>query len=615
MKTQLPKGVETFPNEPCFSFLVRLAERNDISAFELASVSGTRWPNVKIGSHQAARACASLSGIDPRALRRATPRLIDKRLYGFVGTTLPDRLMRSADLRFCPSCAQEDVDAGHQPYIRSEWLLRAFRVCPIHQTPLIDLCSIDHLKYDCLSQTIARRLEDHRPGQNTRPDRPAFEQYLTSRINRVWTREKRWVDTLSLESLIESAELFGALFRFGKYKKSELSFDDWVAAAELGFSILENGKDELFQRLAHHTTRAEKRSLIGYAQCFGQVYAWLNKNREDPKHKEIVSTIHEFAERSLRTEHLTTFLGRPLTRVEGCSATRLAEVFDIQPKRVRVFLARSGVEPIGSIDTIMGQAVLYPDDPARQAVRKWLDLIDGHEARQLLDVTHSTFNSLVEHKIVRQHRFENLRGPRYSTRTLISLCRRLERLPSDNNEQDYDAIRDRMENLSSAARRIPCEIGELFRLLLQNELSRLSVTPKDQGIPDIQICINEAKERLQLPEPPGLTEQAAAAKLQLSVQAIQSLRKAGHLATIQGRNPETRKLLKRIDETGAIEFAKTFVSLFALADLNGLSRTAVAKLLESLDCPVAICVAKSPKFFRRSDVAKTELTHELGEPN
>ena len=143
----------------------------------------------------------------------------------------------------------------------------------------------------------------------------------------------------------------------------------------------------------------------------------------------------------------------------------------------------------------------------------------------------------------------------------------------------------------------------------------MSVTPKDQGIPDIQICINEAKERLQLPEPPGLTEQAAAAKLQLSVQAIQSLRKAGHLATIQGRNPETRKLLKRIDETGASEFAETFVSLFALADLNGLSRTAVAKLLESLDCPVAISVAKSPKFFRRSDVAKTELTHELAAPN
>lgn len=423
------------------------------------------------------------------------------------------------------------------------------------------------------------------------------------------------MDTLSLESLIESAELFGALLRLGKFKKSELDFDDWVSAAELGFSILENGKDELLQRLAHHTTRAEKRSLIGYTQCFGHVYAWLNKNREDPKHKEIVSTVHEFAERSLRTEHVTTFLGRPLTRIEGCSVTRLAEVFDIQPKRVRVFLDRSGVEPIGSIDTIMGQAVLYPDEPARQAIRKWLDLVDGQEARQILDVTRSTFNSLVEHKIVRQHRFDNLRGPRYSTKSLVSLCLRLERLKRDNNEKDHNAIRGCLESLSSVARRVPCEIGELFRLLLRNKLTRLSVTPKDQGIPDIQICINEAKDRLQLPEPPGLTEQAAAAKLQLSVQAIQSLRKAGQLATIQGRNPETRKPLLRIEASSATEFAKTFVSLFALAELNGLSRAAAAKVLESLDCPVAISVAKSPKFFRRSDVAKTELTHQLAAPS
>ncbi|MEO1347047.1 MAG: TniQ family protein [Pseudomonadota bacterium] len=464
MKMRLPKGVKTFPNEPCFSFLVRLAERNDISAFELASVSGTRWPNVKIGSHQAVRECAALAGIDPFALRRATPRLIDKRLYGFVGATLPDRLTRSVDLRFCPSCAQEDVDAGHQPYIRSEWLLRAFRVCPVHQTPLIDLCSIDHLKYDCLSQTIARRLEDHRPGQNTRRDRPAFEQYLTSRINRVWPREKRWVDTMSLESLVESAELFGALLRLGRFKKSELGYDDWVAAAELGFSILRNGKDEFFQKLARHTLRSEKQSLIGYTQCFGHVYAWLNTNRENPKHKEIVAAIHEFAERSLRTEHLNMFLGRPLIRIEGCSVTRLAQVFGIPPKRVRVFLARSDVEPIGSIDTIMGQAVLYPDGLARQAVRKWLDLIDGQEARQLLDVKRSTFHSLVEHKIVRQHRFKSLRGPRYSTKSLISLCRRFEKLQNNYSEQDCDAIRGHLESLSSAARRVPCEIGELFRL-------------------------------------------------------------------------------------------------------------------------------------------------------
>lgn len=52
-----------------------------------------------------------------------------------------------------------------------------------------------------------------------------------------------------------------------------------------------------------------------------------------------------------------------------------------------------------------------------------------------------------------------------------------------------------------------------------------------------------------------------------------------------------------------------------VAYVNGLSRTAAANLLESLDCPVAISVAKSPKFFRRSDVAKAELRHELRAPN
>lgn len=604
MTGRLPKTVELRPNEPCFSLLCRLAEVNDIPPSQLARAAETSWSDVKIGSHQAVRTVAQLAGSDPRILRRATPRLVAKRLYLWGSERLPDRLIRSKDLRVCPKCIKEDQGAGEgPPYVRSEWLLRGFRVCPSHSVQLVDIGSLEGLKWRQISDLSGQEPE---PENATKTAGVEFERYLRNRIHRSLTRTDSLLGRMTLSEVVETAEMFGALFRNGAFKKTDLTYSAWHDATEIGFEALSRGRTAFVERIEQHLRSDDGIMPSGYTRFLGPVHPWLNKNRDDPRYTEIISLMRTFADRNLQSEYEHPFLGRRLQPVDGCTVTRLSQLYQVKPKMVRVFLARSGVRPSGNVSSVTGEADLYPDRLAKIAMKTWLDLISGKAAAALLSVPKSTFLSLIQHGVVKEHRFEKLRGPRYSEKKLAVLCKKLDALagaqyPSASG-QPTTRPSPKLDLLANAARRVPCHAGEIVQLLLKQKLTDFLVVPREQGMPTIYVNPDEVRSVLPAPKITGLSEDEAAARLGVSTQAVRSLRKVGYLERLPCRHSETRKSVKRFTPTSVHRFHKRYVSEATLARDLRMTRSGVVTYLAGLGCEPEIVVPKAPKFFRRSVV-------------
>lgn len=605
----LPKRVEPHNFEPCLSLFLRLAETNDITPGELASIVGISWADIKNGRHNAIRCTAELTGVSCRNLRKTTPRLCAPRQYHWHGALLSDRLFRPSVIYACPRCVEDDFTLGSgQPWIRPEWLCASYRACSIHGVELLEVGPVNEFRSRRLSHLVRNALTLPRPIPAARTIDSRFEAYLKCRIRGERPRKELWIDRLPLPTVIEGVERFGAFFVNPQYDAKKLSPSAWQVFAQAGFRAMSQDREAFKRMLQNHIANAIKPTAFGYRNLFGPAYAWLNSRRNHSDYSEFVDVLRELAGQLLRNRHQVTFLGEALPPIEGCSVIGLAEQYDTTKCIVRKALSISMVEPKRSVATIWGSVALYPNNEAMAAVRNWLDRIPGKEAQELLGVSEPTFKGLVRSKFIKPIRHPSIRRARYSKTAIKQLLDRLRSLDcADSSEIGPNGATfeiDQLESIGSTARRVPCHLAEILDLLLKGELRRVKVAEGQRGLAAINVDATEIQSKLYLPDPEGISEQEVAMKLKQSVNTVRALRKAGYLTCGKVRDPKTRKVVRRYAPESIRAFHREYICLAELVERHGISRRRMVTRLKCLGQVPDIAVNHAPKFYKRRLIAQ-----------
>lgn len=493
MKGHLPKLIQPRPPETALSVLCRLADVNHISPGELAALSGIAWHDLRCGASGAIERLAEVSGASFDRLRQATPRLAEPRTYDWRGCRFHDSHIRARVLHACPACIREDLDTAEgSPWMRQDWVLRAYRRCHIHGCQVIEVTDWQDIRRSGIMDYLCQAAASGAGSEEVVPDRSqktVFESYIRQRLDGTLT-VANWIDGLPLQVVIEGSEMIGAFLSHPAYRKEALETEDWQQCTQEGFAALSRGPDHLTQRLETHISATAVPNALGYTKLFGSTYPWLLSRSGDPDFATIIDIIRQLAHRVLRADYPVPFLGGQIPPVDGCTVIGLATRYEVPNRTVRRILTLSGVEPQGSTDTVWGQVSLYADAPAKTAILRYLDEVDGRQARHLLSATQAAFDSLIALGVVVAVPKPIIRGPRYSAKAMKKLRRDLVR------SAHGDVLRPGDVPIAEAARRVPCQIGVMVKLVLSGRLSAAVVPRTPLGLADLHVDIDEVRDLL-----------------------------------------------------------------------------------------------------------------------
>ncbi len=136
----LPTTVLSYPDETALSIIIRLAAANHYpKASWVTELCGAPLPAL-LGSRLALQTLSELSGLGleflmPRAHLELSPQRSRIPRVSYFGSELPQSALASG-IRVCPKCL------AAAPYLRALWGIDLCRVCPIHETPLVDRCPV-----------------------------------------------------------------------------------------------------------------------------------------------------------------------------------------------------------------------------------------------------------------------------------------------------------------------------------------------------------------------------------------------------------------------------------------------------------------------------------------
>lgn len=226
------------------------------------------------GEPDALERLAAMTGTDPDALIRATPRRLDKAFMVINGETLHTRLNPRHLISICPVCAMEDIAANPRMpldqavYGRSEWMLGVVDACAKHGVKLVShrapVRTAEKLDVGYETGYLLEELRFVTPEPAALDD---FQLYVLSRIGSVDPRPSPLLDPLPLVIVTQLCQAAGldVLRRRG--------IDNTPSDAErraAGFEMLGHGADRLEQvfielrrglRLSEMTSRIIPRLL------------------------------------------------------------------------------------------------------------------------------------------------------------------------------------------------------------------------------------------------------------------------------------------------------------------------------------------------------------------
>lgn len=493
MKGHLPKLIQPHLGETALSVLCRLAGANHISPGQLATLSGIAWHDLRCGADDAIERLAEVSGESFDHLRRATPRLAQPRSYEWLDGKFHDSHIRSRALHVCPTCIREDEAAmDRSPWIRQEWMLRAYRCCHIHGCRIIEIAGWQDVRRDGVREYFERAASDA-AADDVPVDqslKTAFEGYVSQRLGGT-AISSGWIDSLSISVVIEASEMLGAFLSHPAYRREALGTEDWQKCTQAGFAALVPGPNQLARCLELHISATAVPNALGYTKLFGSTYPWLLSRSEDPGFAPIIDVIRQVAHRVLRADYPVPFLGGEIPPVDGCTVVGLAARYQVPNRTVRRILRLRGVEPHGSTDTVWGQVSLYADTPAKTAMLRYIDEVDGKQARHLLGATKAAFDSLIAHRVIIPVAKPIIRGPRYSAKAMKKLRRDLAQLAHGEVKSARDVP------IAEAARRVPCQIGTMVKMLLSGQISATFIIGALQGLADLHVDIREVRDLLR----------------------------------------------------------------------------------------------------------------------
>ncbi len=562
------------------------------------------------GNDDAIEAFSDLLGCSPTLLR---PRaVVALGAASLIATEkLPRGLVSRDPMRFCPHCVFDDEQKqggrkGHRAFGRLKWLVNAVRCCPDHQTALV---SLPRAPFPAFSHDFAALLRMAAPelpalaktAQAMQQD--ALDLYVTTRLNGIRQPES-WLEDLPLRVIIRVAEVAGAVDRHGAgIRNQQLTDVEWSAAAGHGLQILAEGPEEfrtLLKRLIRTSTCG--RSGLGGRAVYGRLYEMLAHENNDPAFDPIRNHMKEVALEQLPLGPGDRFFGSVETR-RLHSVHSAALQFEVHPKRLKKLLIRSGVVDASCSDLHPDQIVLDAAE-MESFVGQMRGSVDTPQAKEHIGATRTHFETLVRCGFLVPHTGgtpspvgqEGLGVERrFMVKDLDDLLIFIKSLSGTRTDLQ------RLLDITSATRRAGCSLDLTFRLLLSGALLNVASEPSAHGVAAINIDPIELKEKTALPEHGCLSLKEVEKSLGTNTLAVKALIAAGHLASVERRNPVKRHLQTVVEPSEIARFQREYISLTHLANARGNHFIRVLKELGDTE-PAFDHQAIGVRFYKRSDV-------------
>jgi hypothetical protein len=156
-------------------------------------------------------------------------------------------------------------------------------------------------------------------------------------------------------------------------------------------------------------------------------------------------------------------------------------------------------------------------------------------------------------------------------------------------------------NIPAAAKRACCSAAAVLRLILDKKLKWVGRQPGVEGYMSMLVDVEEVRSLVRDPSHGGFTAIALKDGIQTSDRVTHALMVQGHLKTVTVANPVNRCPTQIVRAEEVERFEREYISLFALARLQGRH---FRKLKQELDA-AGIEPAPDPEkigatFYRRS---------------
>lgn len=291
------------PNESLQSYCSRIAALNGMeTAKEFSSHFGFDFGRLSQGWHGDIVTFGRLVGKEMHQLESSI--IVQSRAFVETAQGAFSREFIDANrCRICPACTLRDIGTvynAYRAYGRIEWMLRFVHTCPEHRIPLMKVSGLRNDSSDFSRQLRQILLELERHADV--PQREAstgLQDYVIHRIGG-GRSAGLWLDNFPIQAAAHFTELFGAICRDGPEPDLE-SFDDndWIEVAEIGFRIVQMGRDVVERELARFIDIETNSRKIRSSVFFGRLPHELLNRADLPGYLELLN----FLESIVRVRH------------------------------------------------------------------------------------------------------------------------------------------------------------------------------------------------------------------------------------------------------------------------------------------------------------------------
>lgn len=608
--TRLAELIPFNEGETIASYCSRLAAACGYpNARALAARLGFRFQGLVAGLGTDVRGFASALGTVEASLARGTVVTLD-RYSTIAGQRFSPAMMHRMHLRICPHCVLADEltlegRRGFRTFGRLEWLVAPVQVCRAHGCMIFVLkpeAPFGWLDHDFAAQLALHRNEIPliaRAAAHVEPD--AYQGYVEGRL-RSGPNGNRWLDSFPMHVIGRVCEAVGIVEQLGvtglpgKMRPGELA-----KAAGQGYDTIQGGASdfrELLERLAGRFYLAG--SDIKGRGLFGHLYTVVARASPQADYEPFRKIMREVTLDTVPLDPGSDFFG-PVIERRMHSVYSAAEEFDLQPKRLRNLLVRSGKIDPATAGNSAHRIVLDAKEmeefasEVRNAI-KFKDVVTalGAERSQLASMVECGVLKVFEKSVGGDEAPES--GGGVTTTMSFRGCDiedlrlRLDAIPVTARPEECVRLR-------YAAKMANCKHGEIVRLLLDGRLKTIARIESGIGLAALMIDPYELRELTRGPDHGCHSLREVELAVPASNAVVHALIEGGHLQSVNRRNPWKRHIQTVVEPEELARFIATFVSLGTLAHRHRRTTAGIERRLSRAGIFPAF-IASGKKFYR-----------------
>lgn len=610
----LPVSIKHHPGEPAFSFASRLAAAMGVPSLrDFCRHMVVPYDALLRGNAEPIDRLAALGGVDPTELRKHS--LI--RLDGYSeinGQKVSKKDVRLGGLWGCPACLTNDLEQGDglmasRPYLRSSWLLRLTRACPLHRLPLVELgAGVDPSASRDIG-VIARHcrtlIADQATGCHALPASDLAD-YVHDRL---FGREgPSFLDGLPFYVAVRLTEMVGAAATIGlRFDHWNLSDEDWWKAGRAGFAVAREGEEGLRAFLSSRLESFwETHRFAGGRTLLGTLYSWLRVRTDDPDFAAVCALVRDHVAETLPLGPGDDFLG-PITSRRWHSVHSAAKEYSIHPKRLRKQLAAEGFIKPGH-ERLTDDRTLFEAEPAAPFLTNLARSMSAEEASDYGGIPRTAWELLVAHGFIRPVAPASGGGGSYAVFARAEIDGLLGRMMRSavpmKASRAWPLPKHELTSIQSAAKKAKCSIIEIVRLLIEGQLGNVGIKEGAKEFRAIMVDVDEVRRRMVRPGLKGLSLREVERRLGTTTVTVKSLIDGEHLEAVTEINPVSRCPQTVVMPDVLLAFMENYVSLSRLSRERRMQIAVLKRELDEAGIEPAFDLGeKAARFFSRIQIA------------